>query len=186
MQNNKLHIGCGKRFLPGWVHIDLEDFKHIDYKTTCYDLHMVKDNTIDTIYASHILEYFDLQEAKKVVLPEWRRVLKPKGELLLAVPDFEAIAKLFLAGIGLERFLGPLYGKIKVGEKYLHHKTVYDMTILKKTLEECGFKGVQKCDLYRHLNSPKEFDDYSKSYIPHMDFESGVCISLNVIGYKHG
>jgi predicted SAM-dependent methyltransferase len=28
----KLHLGCGKRYIPGFIHIDLADYPHIDYK----------------------------------------------------------------------------------------------------------------------------------------------------------
>ena len=28
----KLHLGCWNRFIPGFIHIDLCDYDHIDYK----------------------------------------------------------------------------------------------------------------------------------------------------------
>ena len=26
----KLHLGCGKVYIPGFIHVDLMDFDHID------------------------------------------------------------------------------------------------------------------------------------------------------------
>ena len=55
----KLHLGCGKRYLEGYIHVDIAEFEHIDYQLPIDDLSTFKDNTIEEIYASHVLEYFD-------------------------------------------------------------------------------------------------------------------------------
>jgi predicted SAM-dependent methyltransferase len=62
--------------------------------------------------------------------------LKHGGWLRLAVPDFKAIANLYVGGRwDLGRFLGPLYGKMEMGPKTIYHKTVYDFDDLKRILE---------------------------------------------------
>jgi predicted SAM-dependent methyltransferase len=48
----KLHLGCGKRYIPGFVHIDTLDFPQIDYRQDISDLKMFEDNSIDLIYCS--------------------------------------------------------------------------------------------------------------------------------------
>ncbi len=55
----KLHLGCGQRFIEGYIHIDIDDFQHIDYKTSIDNLSMIENDSCDLIYASHVLEYFD-------------------------------------------------------------------------------------------------------------------------------
>lgn len=90
----KLNLGCWQRYLPGFIHIDLCNLPHIDYKSSVDNLSMFDDEFIELIYASHVLEYFDRIEADKV-LGEWHRVLKPGGILRLAVPDFEALIKVY-------------------------------------------------------------------------------------------
>ena len=86
----KLHLGCGKRHIPGFVHFDLDDFPHIDYRHEITRLPEIKDGEAELIYCCHAFEYFDRQEAVGV-LAEWRRALKPGGILRLAVPDFDAL-----------------------------------------------------------------------------------------------
>ena len=86
----KLHLGCGKRYIPGFIHVDLSKFRHIDYRRDVKNLSCFKSNTIDLIYASQLLTYFDQQEIP-IVLKEWRRVLKKTGILRLSVPNFEVI-----------------------------------------------------------------------------------------------
>ena len=89
----KLHLGCGKRDFEGWINVDLADFPHVHYKSSVDDLKMFKDNTADLIYSSHTLEYFDKLEVV-TVLKEWHRVLKDGATLRVAVPNFNALAKL--------------------------------------------------------------------------------------------
>ncbi len=45
---NKLHLGCGHRYLEGFIHIDKDELPHIDYPNTdISDLSMFDDNSID-------------------------------------------------------------------------------------------------------------------------------------------
>jgi predicted SAM-dependent methyltransferase len=80
----KLHLGCGKRnFGKDWIHIDGSNYEHIKYHNiTKFDF---EDNSVDLIYASHVFEYFDRDEAKEV-LKEWLRVLKPGGYFKISCP----------------------------------------------------------------------------------------------------
>ena len=90
----KLHLGCGKRYLEGFVHIDIADFEHIDFKSSIDNLEMIKDNSCDLIYASHVLEYFNLDEAD-AVLNEWRKKIKKNGVLRVAVPNLESLILIY-------------------------------------------------------------------------------------------
>jgi SAM-dependent methyltransferase len=177
----KVHLGCGKRNIPGFVHVDLDDHSHIDHRHAIDRLPMFDDDAVDLIYACHALEYFDRERAKEV-LAEWRRVLRPDGILRLAVPDFEALVQVYEQEGGLERILGPLYGRMEIdapeGKEVLYHKTVYDFSGLKSVLEGCGFERVRRYDW--RATEHKDLDDFSQAYTPHMDKENGLLISLNV------
>lgn len=179
----RLHLGCGKRYIPGFIHIDIADYPHIDYKRDISDLSIFADGTVDLIYCCHALEYFDRQQAQEV-LKEWHRVLKVSGLLRLAVPDFEAIVKVYLKykDLNHQGVLGPLYGRIVIkapdGEKIAYHKTAYDFESLKKVLDSAGFKNIHRYDWRQTIH--KDYDDYSQAHIPHMDKEHGLLISLNV------
>ena len=111
----KLHLGCGKRFLQGYTHVDLADFEHIDYKIPVEDLSIFQDETIDLIYASHVLEYFDREQVKSV-LKEWRRVLKFGGKLRIAVPNFKNLIKVYETSGDIDKILGPRSGKWRISD----------------------------------------------------------------------
>lgn len=174
----KIHLGSGKRFIPGFVHVDLADFDHIDYKQNVNNLSCFEDNTADLIYACQVLEYFDREEMP-AVLSEWKRVLKPEGILRLSVPNFKTLSDLYQAGLSLDYFLGTLYGKWSIGEdKYIFHKTTFDFNSAKNVLEDNGFKDVELWDWKNTEHSA--VDDYSQAYFPHMEKEKGILWNLNV------
>ena len=174
----KINMGCGWRnFGPDWIHIDSGDYDHLDY-ISITDLSQFEDNTIDLIYASHVIEYFDKVEVKPL-LSEWHRVLKEGAKLRLAVPNFAAIAHLYTSGgFPIDNFIGPLYGRMPMGEQTIYHKCTYDFKSLESLLISCEFED---CKLYDWRETEHStFDDHSQAYLPHMDKENGILISLNV------
>ena len=72
--------------------------------------------------------------------------------------------------------IGPLFGR----QDYLYniHYNVFDLTSLRKHLEEAGFVAVREYD-WRNTDHAN-VDDYSQAYVPHMDKMSGILVSLNV------
>lgn len=177
----KLHLGCGQRYIKGFVHVDLSDYPHIDYRHDIRTLPMFADETVDLIYACHVIEYFDRIEVIDI-LAEWRRVLMPGGILRLAVPDFAALVEIYQKQGDLSPILGPLFGRWLVdsehGENVVYHRTVYDYPSLSALLKSNGFSNVHRYDWRDTIH--KDYDDYSQAYIPHMDKDNGLLISLNI------
>lgn len=180
----KIHLGCGKINIPGFVNVDLAKFSHINYRHGIDKLPMFKNNSAELIYTCGAFEYFDRTEAP-VVLKEWRRVLKKGGVLRISVPNFESIIKVYLKYKNLDGrgILGPLFGRWPIPgiNKIIYQKTVYDYKSLKNLLENNGFTNIKKYDWRKTVH--KDYDDYSQAYIPHMD-QKGIHISLNIEATK--
>jgi predicted SAM-dependent methyltransferase len=160
----KLNLGCWTRnFGPDWKHIDGGNYPHLD----SHDIVNLpyEDNSVDLIYASHVFEYFDREEGAKV-LDKWFLKLKPGGILRIAVPDFEAMVKLYISGeYPLNKFLGPIFGKMSMDEQTIYHKTTYDFNSLSDMILKAGFSSVKT---YNWKNTEHaQFDDHSKAYVPH-------------------
>jgi len=178
----KIHLGCGKRYIPGFVHVDAVAFPHVDHVHNIRSLEMFADNSAELVYACQVLEYFDREEVGEV-LGEWRRVLARGGVLRLSVPNFAILAGLYQAGFSLDYFLGTLYGKIpQGGGAWLYHRTTYDELSLSRVLSAAGFIDIEKWDW--RTTEHAEVDDFSQAYFPHMDKARGLLFNLNMQARK--
>lgn len=171
----KLHLGCGKRFIPGFIHVDAVDYPHIDHVATIDNLSFIPDNSVDLIYNCHVLEHFKRRDVERV-LREWLRVLKPRGVLRISVPDFASLCEVYRQDQNLNLVIGALFGR----QDYLYniHYNVFDFESLSTHLHNAGFIDVSRYDWRKTEHA--SIDDYSQAYIPHMDKENGTLISLNV------
>lgn len=169
----KLHLGCGKLKLDGYINIDLFDS---DFDHDIRDFRGVYDDaTIDEIYICHVLEHFGRRELIDI-LKEYKRILKPDGLLRIAVPDLEHVIKLYNEDKkNIYKIMGLLYGGQKNEHDY--HKFGFTFDTLYNILTCVGFCDIKRYDTWEFLNEKQ--DDYSKSYIPHMD-KTGTLVSLNI------
>lgn len=178
----KLHVGCGKRFIPGFVHVDQVALPHIDHVQDIARLTNFADCSASLIYACQVIEYFDRQEVVGV-LQDWMRVLAPGGILRLSVPNFAVIARLYQAGFELGWFLGTLYGRIPDGKDgFIYHRTTYDEASLRDLLAGLGFIDVRLWD-WRETEHAA-IDDFSQAYFPHMEKDHGILFNLNMQGCR--
>jgi predicted SAM-dependent methyltransferase len=94
-----LNLGCGQRFHPDWVNLDLHPAnKSVQLWDLQNDLPF-PDGSFDVVYHSHVLEHFSKSDGLRL-LERCCRVLRPKGVIRIAVPDLEAIARLYLEALG--------------------------------------------------------------------------------------
>ena len=177
-RQTKLHLGCGSVFIPGFLHVDLMPGPHVDHVGPVERLDFIPDQTIELIYASHVLEHFGRGEFMDV-LREWYRVLCPGGVLRLSVPDVQACAEVYIQQ-GLVDGLSGLIGLVCGGQRNErdYHKMIFDLPFLTTCLHSVGFKSVRRWDWRKTEHS--QFDDYSQAYVPHMDKEQGRLMSLNL------
>lgn len=175
----KLNLGCGRKYLPGFINIDIEEFDHVDYVTSIDKLDIFRGGSVSLIYASHVLEHTPRPQTEPI-LNEWYRVLMPGGILRVAVPDFEAIIKVYSKNRNLDELLGLLYGKQDC--EYDFHYKVFDFSTLSSLLKMVGFKKVYKYDFQKTIH--KDYPDYSWAHLPHGDRENGISMSLNIEAIK--
>ena len=143
---------------------------------------MFSNDSVDYIYVCHVLEHFPRNETF-IALKEWNRVLKPNGLIRIAVPDWDAIVNYYLKNQDLENVLNLLYGARGKEEKNeLAHKRVFNLASLRSLLYEAGFKRIKKYLFSETFHS--NIDDYANAHLPHMDFENGILVSLNVEASK--
>jgi predicted SAM-dependent methyltransferase len=168
----KLNIG-GSRPAPGWTCFNILPGPHVDFVGDCRDLGRFADGSIETIYASHVLEHVE-QKGILPTLKEWHRVLEPGGTVMLSVPDLETLCRLFLdPRLGMpERFhvMRMMFG----GQVDAHdlHLIGLSWEFLGAYLNEAGFRDIAR------VKDLGVFDDTSRLVF------RGVPVSLNVTARK--
>ena len=186
----KLHLGCGKRYIPGYVNIDIQEYPTVDIVTDVMTLPF-EENTVDLIYSCGMLEHFGVNRnlqffrhtAWTDVLDYWHTLLKPGGMVYISVPDFEAVCHEYLEN----RDLPSLYGFLQSGQDNEEdlHGMVFDFDLFSKGLEAAGFVDVKRYN-WKEFEPfvGTDFDDFSAAYLPHMDFENGRQMMLNICAVK--
>ena len=175
----RLHLGCGGRYLKGYTHVDIQPDSHVDKVCDIRRIHEeFAKESVDEIYNCHVLEHCKRYEIVQTLL-RWNYVLKVGGCLRIAVPDIESTMRHYMETGRLEEVMGPLYGGQR--DQWDGHLVGFDLRTITHFLETCGFRDVERYNALEFL--PKDADDYSLAYIPHMQ-QSGRLISLNVVCYK--
>ena len=179
MNKIKLNLGCFNRKIHGFVNIDIREDVNPDVVDDVFKLNTFKKESVDLIYACHVLEHADYKESE-TALRRWFEVLKRGGVLRLAVPDMEAHFAHYYYHKDLRLLHSTFWGSQK--HPYDYHKNGWDFKKLKEDLTNVGFRVILKYD----WRKTEHFyvDDYSQTYYPHMDKEHGKLMSLNVEATK--
>lgn len=177
MKEIKLHLGCGDQHLPGFINVDIRNTSAVDVVDDVRTLEGFSD--VSLIYASHVLEHFPRHEYMNV-LQRWYDVLRDDGILRLSVPDFGSIVAHYNNNGDVKQLIGLLYG----GQNYefnFHHMA-WDFQSLSNDLLSVGFSTVFRYDW--RMTDHNSIDDFSQAYLPHMDKDEGMLMSLNVEATK--
>ena len=64
MKQIKLNLGCYDRKIPGFVNVDIREDVGPELLDDVFKLEKVKNNSVDLIYACHVLEHADYKESE--------------------------------------------------------------------------------------------------------------------------
>ena len=137
----KLHLGCGEKIIKGYINIDSRHLPGIDLVEDIAALPSIGENSVDLIYASHVLEHFG-RRIYMDVLKKWHSVLKKEGILRISVPDFKAVCEHYIEREDLSLLRGFLYGGQDYPQNY--HYCCWDFKTIKDDLEKVGFFKIEK------------------------------------------
>lgn len=178
----KLHLGCGQKKIEGYINIDIQRFSNVDMVADISNLPF-KKKSVDLIYSCANIEHFSRHEWKDV-LKSWYDLLKIDGWLYLSTADFSAACSEYLfGGNDIEKLLGLIVG----GQKDFtdRHGMIFDYRLLSDHLYKLGFRGIARYDWqdFEAFNND-QYDDYSRSYLPHLKFNTGRLMMLNLKARK--
>lgn len=86
----RLNLGSDWSQVSGFLSVDFNPAVSPDVVADVRHLPMFATDSVDEVYASHVLEHLTWPDGL-VALQEWLRVLKPGGMLTVATPDVEGV-----------------------------------------------------------------------------------------------
>ena len=90
----KLHIG-GKEIKEGWSILNIQKNEGVDFVGDISDLSQFEDDSIEEIYASHVVEH--IPQTKIIeTLKGIYRVLKKGGKFYVSVPNMDYLCRILI------------------------------------------------------------------------------------------
>ena len=145
-----LHLGCGPKYLFGFVNVDANLFNELDLWLDVRNGLPFAANSVDSIYSTHMFEHFYPDELQ-LLLRDCQRVLKPGGGIRLIVPNLASAISAYSQrqidwfDASFPRHFDSLGGRFSNfafcdGQ----HRTAFDFTYMDKVLRQAGFREVEE------------------------------------------
>ena len=154
----KLHLGCGRNLLDGWINTDFNTakFRGSDFLDVT-EKYPYDDNSVDYVFSEHMIEHISYQDGK-FMIEESFRVLKSGGKIRISTPDLKFLINLYTedktdlqkryidysinhasynVSIGTDTFI------INNFVRDWDHTFIYDEKTLKSLFESVGFSDVK-------------------------------------------
>jgi predicted SAM-dependent methyltransferase len=176
-----LNVGCGyaprTRLHPlfqsdGWreLRLDIDPAVKPDICCSMTEMTPVATGAVDAVWSSHNLEHLHRHEVPRA-LAEFCRVLRPRGLLLMTLPDLQRVAELvakdtleeaaYMSPSGPITPLDMIFGhtaSLAQGRAHMAHKTGFTAKSLRGLLVEAGFVDIDlrrsPFDLWARANKP--------------------------------
>ena len=150
----RLNLGAGATELPGFDAVDRKVGREV------FPLD-VDDESVEEIYASHVLEHFSHRQVQDV-LRHWVAKLRPGGRIRVAVPDFEWIVAQYVRcnPINVQGYV--MGGQVDDND---FHKCLFDSDMLTSLMVEAGLVEIAR-------------------WLPEIKDCSALPVSLNLSGVK--
>jgi len=145
-----LHLGCGTRYLPGFVNIDANPLHKIDMWLDVRGGLPFPADSVDSIYSTHMIEHLYPDELEKL-LRECARVLKRRAGLRLIVPSLRNAIMAYQQS-RCEWFCDSFPRRLdSLGGRFSNfvfcdgqHRAAFDFGYLEELLRKAGLREVEE------------------------------------------
>ena len=167
-----LHIG-GKQRMEGWKILNIQPGGDVDFVGDISNLEQFAEASCNKVYGSHVLEHVRQKDVEDTLMGI-HRILKPGGQLLVSVPDWDILCHLFINPLAsppmkwhaIRMMLG---GQV---DEYDFHYVGFNLQILHDFLMNAGYSQVERVESFGIFDDTSDYQPY------------GFPISLNVIATR--
>lgn len=138
----RLHVGCGRARLQGWVNLDAQPLPGVDQVVDVTQGLGFSD--VEAVFAEHFLEHLALDDALRF-LAEAHRALVPGCWMRLSTPNLDWVWSThyrFDSDPGVKR-----QGALAINRAFRgwRHQFLWNRELLEEALLACGFDAVRWC-----------------------------------------
>lgn len=173
----KLHLGCGRSHIPGWINVDVYPAPlamNMLWRTP------LAAGSTRYVFASHVLEHLFYPRDVSAFLAEVLRLLAPAGVVRIVVPDIERCIEAYTGNdrtffasrretwswwpenaTRLEDFLAYAGAGAEPAYLFESHKYGYDLETLTKVLSEAGFVAIERSTHMGSTHEALRVDEFS-------------------------
>jgi len=142
---SKLHVGCGRNYLPGWINADISP--RADLIIFLERKLPFKSGFLERIYSEHVLEHVPYETAV-YFLKEAKRTLQTGGVIRIAMPDLDDLIdgyqkdwrRFDWVNWPAHRFIKTRAEMINIAFRWWGHRHLYNREELERALRDAGFK----------------------------------------------
>lgn len=178
---DQLHLGCGDRHLKNWLNVDMFG-SDLNLDIANGKLPFANDQ-FQNIVSQHVIEHLTIEDEFIPLLKECYRTMKSGGAIWLSTPDMKKIAVSYvehnnddmiadrqkrlplwnLDGLPNQHFMNDMF------HQQLEHRNLFDFELLKWTLEQAGFKRIERTNeaalILAFPAFPERNDDFQSVYV---------------------
>jgi len=138
----KLHVGCGRERLEGWVNIDIEPLPAVDVVA---DASSELDFTgCEAVYAEHFLEHLRLDRAVSFLRQAYK-ALESGGLVRLSTPNLDWVWQTHYNAQAFPEVKQEMAIQVNLAFRGWEHQFLWNREFLGEVLEACGFVDVTWC-----------------------------------------
>jgi SAM-dependent methyltransferase len=166
----RLNVCCGRHLLEGWCNIDVVPSTHPTAAGRLPDIQAdartipLPDGSATEIMCIHGFEHFYPWEAEDL-LKEWYRLLKPRGLLVMEMPNVLKCAKNLIDRFQVTAKKGPvqqsmwgMYGDPTSCDPFMMHKWGWEPSTIFPLLKDHGFIEIAEAETQWHPNGKARRD----------------------------
>ena len=168
----KLHIG-GKEKKEGWKILNIQKLEGVDFLGDISDLSQFENNSIEQVYASHVIEHVPQKKVNETLKGVYR-ILSENGKFYISVPDMDVLCKIFIDSKAPPDVKFHIMRMMFGGQvdEFDFHYFGWNFEFMRDFLTNAGFKRIEKVKSFSLFNDTSDYAPY------------GEPISLNVIAHK--